>query len=72
MIGVESSLVSKVKDKQDQDPILLKLKASVHKQKVMTFEQGGDGVLRCQGRLCVPRVDEIQDRIIEKAHIYSI
>uniref|UniRef100_M1DE23 Gag-pol protein n=1 Tax=Solanum tuberosum TaxID=4113 RepID=M1DE23_SOLTU len=46
---VESSLVSKVKEKQDQDPLLLELKASVHKQKVMAFEQGGDGVLRYQG-----------------------
>ena len=29
--GVELSLVSKVKEKQDQDPILLELKATVHK-----------------------------------------
>ena len=27
--GVDSSLVSKVKEKQDQDPILLELKANV-------------------------------------------
>ncbi|WMV46551.1 hypothetical protein MTR67_039936 [Solanum verrucosum] len=68
MYGDESSLVSKVIEKQDQDPILLELKANVHKQKVMAFEQGGDGVLRYQGRLCVPRVDELQERIMEEAH----
>ena len=68
MNGAESSLVSEVKEKQDQDPILLELKAFVHKQKVMAFEQGGDGVLRYQGRLCVPRVDELQERIMEEAH----
>ncbi|XP_049372615.1 uncharacterized protein LOC125837564 [Solanum verrucosum] len=34
----------------------------------MAFEQGGDGVLRYQGRLCVPRVDELQERIMEEAH----
>jgi len=50
--GAESLLVSEVKKKQDQDPILLELKASVHKQKVMAFEQGGDSVLRYQGGLC--------------------
>ena len=74
MNGAESSLVSEVKEKQDQDPILLELKANVHKQKVMAFEQGGDGVLRYQGRLCVPRVDELQERIMEEAHSsrYSI
>ncbi|WMV13728.1 hypothetical protein MTR67_007113 [Solanum verrucosum] len=34
----------------------------------MAFEQGGDGVLRYQGRLCVPKVDELQERIMEEAH----
>ena len=53
MNGAESSLVSEVKEKKDQDPILLELKANVHKQKVLAFVQGGDGVLRYQGRLCV-------------------
>ena len=41
--GAESSLQSEVKEKQDQDPILLDLKESVHKQRVLDFEQGGDG-----------------------------
>ena len=48
MNGSESSLLSEVKGKQDQDPIRLDLKASVHKKKVMTFEQEGDGVKRYQ------------------------
>lgn len=34
----ESSLVSKVKEKQDKDPILLELKANVHKEMVMNFQ----------------------------------
>ncbi|KAH0759938.1 hypothetical protein KY290_023431 [Solanum tuberosum] len=74
MNGAKSSLVSEVKEKQDQDPFFLELKANVHKQKVMSFEQGGDGVLRYQGRLCVRRVDELQERIMEEAHSsrYSI
>jgi len=40
----------------------------------MAFEQKGDGVLMYQGRLCVPRVDELQERIREEAHSsrYSI
>ncbi|WMV29074.1 hypothetical protein MTR67_022459 [Solanum verrucosum] len=33
----------------------------------MAFEQWGDGVLRYQGRLCVLKVDELQESIIEKA-----
>ena len=52
MNGAESSLVSEVKEKQNQDPILLELKANVHKQKIVAFEQGRDDVLSYQGRLC--------------------
>ena len=72
--GAESSLVSKVKEKQDQDPILLELKANFQKQKVLSCEQGGDGVLRYQGKFYVPIVDGLQERIIKEAHssIYSI
>ena len=31
------------KEKHEQDPIFLELKANVHKQRVIAFEQGGDG-----------------------------
>ena len=52
--GTESSLVLEVKEKKDQDPVQLGLKVSVHSQRVLSFKQGGDGVLKYQGRLCVP------------------
>ena len=44
----KSSLVLEVKQnqEQDQDHILLELKANVHKKCVFTFEEGGDGVLK--------------------------
>ena len=63
-----------MKQKQYQDHVLLDLNASFHKQRVLAFEQGGDGVLEYQGRLCVPKVDEHQERILEEAHSsrYSI
>ena len=48
--GAESSLVV-VKEKQESDPILLEVKGAVNNQRVEVFSQGGDGVLRCQGRL---------------------
>ena len=37
--GAESSLLSEVKEKQDQDPILFDLKSNVHKQRVLAFKQ---------------------------------
>ena len=66
--GVESSLVVKVKEKQDGDPILLEPKGVVHNQRVEAFFQGGYGVLRYQGRLCVPDVGELRQHILEEAH----
>ena len=41
-------------------PIFLELKANVQKQRVLAFEQGGDGVLRYQVTFCAPRVDGLQ------------
>ena len=72
--GAELSLVPEVKERQEQELIFLYLKANFHKQRVFTFKQGGDGVLKYQGRLCVPWVDGLQERIMEKDHSsrYSI
>ena len=63
-----------VKKHKDQDHILLELKVNVHKKRVLDFELGEDGVLKYQGRLCVPWVDGLQERIMEKDHSsrYSI
>ncbi|KAH0655603.1 hypothetical protein KY285_030485 [Solanum tuberosum] len=66
--GSESSFVMDVKVKQALDPILVELKESVLKKSVEAFSQGGDGVLRYQGRLCVPDVDGFREQILEKAH----
>ena len=49
--------MSKVKEKQDQDPILFDLKANAHNQRVLAFKQGGNGVMWYKGRLRVLRVD---------------
>ena len=32
------------------------------------FSQGGDGVLRYKGRLCVPNVGELRKHILVEAH----
>ena len=71
-IGVQSSsgssLVLKVKEKQYLDVSLVRLKESVKDQKVDVFSQRGDGVLRLQGRLCVPNIDDLRQRIMDEAH----
>ncbi|XP_070057304.1 uncharacterized protein [Nicotiana tomentosiformis] len=72
---VESSLVVEVKENQYNDPLLVQLKARTHKHKTMAFSLGmDDGTLRYQGRLCVPNVDGLRERIMAKAHTsrYSV
>ncbi|XP_070046801.1 uncharacterized protein [Nicotiana tomentosiformis] len=65
----ESSLVVEVKEKQYDDPLLVQLKEGIHKHKTMAFSLGmNDGMLRYQGRLCVPNVDGLQKRIMTEAH----
>ena len=66
--GAESCLVVEVKKKQESDPILLELKSAVNNQRVDIFSQGGDGVLRYKGRLCVPNVGELRQHILAEAH----
>ena len=66
--GEESSLVVEVKEKQESDLIQLELKGAVNNQRVEVFSQGGDGVLRYQGRLCVPNVGELRQHILAEAH----
>ncbi|KAH0684667.1 hypothetical protein KY289_022419 [Solanum tuberosum] len=48
MNGAKSSQVCEVKEKQDQNHVLLKLKLNVHKEKVMDFEQRRAGVFKYQ------------------------
>ena len=57
-----------IKEKQDNDPILLELMGAVYNQRLEVFSQGEDGVLRYQGRLCVPDVGELIQHILAEAH----
>ena len=66
--GKKSFFVVEVNENKDSDPILLELKGAVHNQRVEVFSQGGDDVLRYQGRLCVRDVGELRRNIFAEAH----
>ncbi|XP_070017341.1 uncharacterized protein [Nicotiana sylvestris] len=71
----ESLLVAEVKEKQFDDPLLAQLKEGIHKHKTTTFSLGmDDGTLRYQGRLCVPDIYCLRERIMVEAHTskYSV
>ena len=61
-----SSLVVEVKSNKHLDPLLMKLKKSFLGKMNESFFQEGDGVLRYQGRMCVPNVDDLRNKILYK------
>ena len=65
---VESAFVTEVKRWQHEDPELRKLREKIPQQQHPLFELTGDGVLRYQGRLCVPAVGKLRTNILSEAH----
>ncbi|XP_070043587.1 uncharacterized protein [Nicotiana tomentosiformis] len=63
-----------IKARQFDDPHLEVLRETVLQGVAKEVSTGEDGVLRLQGRLSVPNVDGLRERIIEEAHSsrYSI
>uniref|UniRef100_A0A1S4BD05 Integrase zinc-binding domain-containing protein n=1 Tax=Nicotiana tabacum TaxID=4097 RepID=A0A1S4BD05_TOBAC len=64
----KSSFVTEEKERQHEDPELIKLRESILQQRQPLFELTGDGVLRYQGRLCVSIVGELRAKILLEAH----
>ncbi|XP_070003276.1 uncharacterized protein [Nicotiana sylvestris] len=70
----KSSLIAEVKERQYDDPELVKLREQVPQQKKPFLELKGVEVLRYNGRLCVPDIAGLRDMIMLEAHYswYSI
>ncbi|XP_070002919.1 uncharacterized protein [Nicotiana sylvestris] len=63
-----SSLLDRIREHQFDDPHLLFLKDKVLHGDARDVTIGDDGVLRMQGRICVPNVDGLQEMILEEGH----
>ena len=70
----ESSLVVEMMFKKHLEKSLMELKEMALSKINEAFSLRGDGILRCQRRLCVPKVYGLRERIIEENHgsCYSI
>ncbi|WMV24343.1 hypothetical protein MTR67_017728 [Solanum verrucosum] len=46
----------------------------IREHRITAFELVEDGTLRCQGKLCVPNIDGLSQKIMDEAHCsrYSI
>ncbi|XP_009767585.1 uncharacterized protein LOC142182293 [Nicotiana tabacum] len=63
-----SSLIERVKAKQFEDPNLVKIRNGLQSKDILTFSLNEDGVLKMNGRLCVPDVDGLRYEIMAEAH----
>ncbi|XP_070028856.1 uncharacterized protein [Nicotiana sylvestris] len=66
-VVAQSSLFEQIKARHFDDPHLLVLKETVLRGGSKEVTIGDDGV-RLQGRLCVPNVDGLREKILEEAH----
>lgn len=64
--GVQPTLVSQIKAKQNGDPFLEKVKSNLDSHP--GFFTGEDGSIRFRGRLCVPKDDELRKMLLKEAH----
>ncbi|XP_070022149.1 uncharacterized protein [Nicotiana sylvestris] len=67
-VVAQSSLLGQIKAQQFDDPHLAVLRETMLQGGAKEVSMGKDGVLRLQGRLCVPNVDGLRERILEEAH----
>ncbi|XP_070045391.1 uncharacterized protein [Nicotiana tomentosiformis] len=69
-----SSLVTKVKECQYEDPMLVHYRDTTPRKEKTPFEITEDGVLRYRGRLCVPNVAWLRRQVMGETHYshYSI
>ena len=66
MMTLESTLLERVKQGQKEDLELIRHKESVESRKKSDFSVSIDGVIRFQGRLCVPDDNALRKRFYQK------
>ncbi|KAL0352340.1 UNVERIFIED_CONTAM: hypothetical protein Scaly_1622700 [Sesamum calycinum] len=67
-IQVKPSLKDKIRNAQDKDPYLQKMKTKVQEKKNNQFIIQDDGMLLNGKRVCVPNVEELRTEIMHEAH----
>ncbi|XP_022868589.1 uncharacterized protein LOC111388143 [Olea europaea var. sylvestris] len=65
---IRPTLRDRIKETQNKDPFLKKIKVEVGTNKRIGFEMSADNELIFKGRLCVPKDESIRNEILEEAH----
>jgi hypothetical protein len=68
------SLIQEIQRGQLEDEKVQKIKHNIKEEKSSGFLKNEEGVLWYKGRICVPNVKELKDKILREAHesAYSI
>jgi hypothetical protein len=71
---VGSSLLQEIQKGQFEDEKIQETKRNMKEEKSPGFSEDEEGVLCYKGRICVPNVKELKDKILREAHesAYSI
>jgi hypothetical protein len=65
---VGSSLLQEIRRGQLEDENVQEIKCNIKEEKLPGFLEDDEGVLWYKGRICVPNVKELKDKILHEAH----
>jgi hypothetical protein len=71
---VGSNLLQEIQKGQIEDEKIQEIKRNIKEEKLLGFTEDEEGVLWYKGRICVPNVKELKDKILRETHesAYSI
>jgi hypothetical protein len=71
---VSSSLLQEIQKGQLEDEKIQEIKRNIKEEMLPGFSEDDEGVFWYKGRICVPNIKELKDKILREAHesIYSI
>jgi hypothetical protein len=71
---VGSSLLQEIRRRQLEDEKIQEIKRNIKEEKSSGFSEDDEGVLWYKGRIFVPNIKELKDKILHEAHesAYSI
>jgi hypothetical protein len=68
---VGSSLFQEIRRGQLEDEKVQEIKRNIKEEKSPGFSEDDEGVLWYKGRICMPNVKELKDKILREAHEYA-
>jgi hypothetical protein len=68
---VGSSLLQEIQRGQVEDERIQEIKHNIKEEKSLGFLEDEKGVLWYKGRICVPNVKELKDKILREAHEFA-